>query len=170
MSKPCNCEYMHGVFAFQVKALAKDIYEKYFVAAQATPRGVVAQLCSIVAQLQRACEKHSSQTKVLELTHVTTQHFALWLCYRTIPCCVRVCRRIAASQIGSRKWRLRSTSFSTSFKTIMLSLRTSCRAVDSCRPSSPPSMSVSNTSRENLLDHLSYFRMFFRTTKSRTRS
>ena len=92
---------MHGVFAFQVKALAKDIYEKYFVAAQATPRGVVAQLCSIVAQLQRACEKHSSQTKVLELTHVTTQHFASSHCG-----CVTVQYRVVFVCAGE-SWRAR---------------------------------------------------------------
>ena len=48
----------------QVKGLARDIYDQYFVVAQATPRGVVAKLCAIVAQLESACDKHCSQVTV----------------------------------------------------------------------------------------------------------
>ena len=48
-----------------MKGLARDIYDQYFVIAQATPRGVVAKLCAIVAQLENACDKHSSQVKVV---------------------------------------------------------------------------------------------------------
>ena len=43
---------------------ARDVYENYFRAAQATPRGVVAKLCSIVTQLEAACEKQWTQMKV----------------------------------------------------------------------------------------------------------
>ena len=46
---------------FQVKNQAREVYEKYFKVAQATPRGVVAQLCNIVTQLETACDKHSNQ-------------------------------------------------------------------------------------------------------------
>lgn len=42
---------------FKVKGLARDIYEKYFKAAQTQPRGVVAKLGNIVAQIERACQK-----------------------------------------------------------------------------------------------------------------
>lgn len=42
---------------FQVKGLARDVYEKYFKAAQTQPRGVVAKLGNIVAQIERACQK-----------------------------------------------------------------------------------------------------------------
>ncbi|CAH0382752.1 unnamed protein product [Bemisia tabaci] len=41
----------------KVKHQAQDIYEKYFRAAQAQPRGVVAKLGTIVAQIERACQK-----------------------------------------------------------------------------------------------------------------
>ncbi|XP_021929507.1 E3 ubiquitin-protein ligase HECTD1 isoform X4 [Zootermopsis nevadensis] len=41
----------------KVKIQAKEIYEKYFKAAQAQPRGVVAKLGNIVAQIERACQK-----------------------------------------------------------------------------------------------------------------
>lgn len=41
----------------QVKVQAQDIYDKYFKAAQAQPRGVVAKLGNIVAQIERACQK-----------------------------------------------------------------------------------------------------------------
>lgn len=36
------------------------MYEQYFRAAQAQPRGVVAQLGNIVAQIERACQKQGS--------------------------------------------------------------------------------------------------------------
>ncbi|BES94932.1 Sad1 / UNC-like C-terminal [Nesidiocoris tenuis] len=41
----------------KVKTQAQEIYDKYFRAAQAQPRSVVAKLGSIVAQLERAVEK-----------------------------------------------------------------------------------------------------------------
>ncbi|XP_066988994.1 E3 ubiquitin-protein ligase HECTD1 isoform X6 [Macrobrachium rosenbergii] len=44
----------------KVKGLARDIYEKYFKAAQTQPRGVVAKLGNIVAQIERACQKQMS--------------------------------------------------------------------------------------------------------------
>lgn len=40
-----------------MKSLARDVYEKYFKAAQTQPRGVVAKLGNIVAQIERACQK-----------------------------------------------------------------------------------------------------------------
>ncbi|KAL1139402.1 hypothetical protein AAG570_006386 [Ranatra chinensis] len=41
----------------KVKTQAQEIYDKYFRAAQAQPRGVVAKLGAIVAQIERAVEK-----------------------------------------------------------------------------------------------------------------
>ncbi|XP_065332241.1 E3 ubiquitin-protein ligase HECTD1 isoform X2 [Cloeon dipterum] len=41
----------------KVKITAQEIYDKYFRAAQAQPRGVVAKLGSIVGQIERACQK-----------------------------------------------------------------------------------------------------------------
>ncbi|XP_067621577.1 E3 ubiquitin-protein ligase Ufd4 isoform X2 [Eurosta solidaginis] len=41
----------------QVKSLARDIYNKYFKAAQAVPRGAVAKLTSIVKQIEVALEE-----------------------------------------------------------------------------------------------------------------
>lgn len=40
-----------------MKIQAQEIYDKYFKAAQAQPRGVVAKLGNIVAQIERACQK-----------------------------------------------------------------------------------------------------------------
>ncbi len=37
--------------------MASEVYEKYFKVAQAQPRGVVAKLGAIVAQIDRACQK-----------------------------------------------------------------------------------------------------------------
>lgn len=48
---------MIPIFLFQVKVQAQEIYEKYFKVAQAQPRGVVAKLGNIVAQIERACQK-----------------------------------------------------------------------------------------------------------------
>lgn len=39
---------------------AQDIYERYFKAAQAQPRGVVAKLGAIVNQIEKACQKQQS--------------------------------------------------------------------------------------------------------------
>lgn len=44
----------------KVKYLAHQIYEQYFRAAQAQPRGIVAKLGNIVAQIERACQKQCS--------------------------------------------------------------------------------------------------------------
>lgn len=43
-----------------MRSQAQDIYDNYFKAAQAQPRGVVAKLGNIVAQIERACQKQSS--------------------------------------------------------------------------------------------------------------
>ncbi|XP_061930114.1 E3 ubiquitin-protein ligase HECTD1 isoform X15 [Apis cerana] len=44
----------------KVKIQAQDIYECYFKAAQAQPRGVVAKLGTIVSQIEKACQKQQS--------------------------------------------------------------------------------------------------------------
>ncbi|XP_029035812.1 E3 ubiquitin-protein ligase HECTD1 isoform X5 [Osmia bicornis bicornis] len=44
----------------KVKVQAQDIYECYFKAAQAQPRGVVAKLGAIVNQIEKACQKQQS--------------------------------------------------------------------------------------------------------------
>ncbi|XP_043269545.1 E3 ubiquitin-protein ligase HECTD1 isoform X3 [Venturia canescens] len=44
----------------KVKAQAQEIYESYFKAAQAQPRGVVAKLSAIVNQVEKACQKQQS--------------------------------------------------------------------------------------------------------------
>lgn len=44
----------------KVKYQAHALYEQYFKAAQAQPRGVVAKLGNIVAQIERACQKQCS--------------------------------------------------------------------------------------------------------------
>ncbi|XP_063990344.1 E3 ubiquitin-protein ligase HECTD1 isoform X7 [Diachasmimorpha longicaudata] len=44
----------------KVKTQAQEIYENYFKAAQAQPRGVVAKLAAIVSQVDKACQKQLS--------------------------------------------------------------------------------------------------------------
>ncbi|XP_066599740.1 E3 ubiquitin-protein ligase HECTD1 isoform X2 [Prorops nasuta] len=44
----------------KVKVQAQDIYERYFKAAQAQPRGVVAKLGAIVSQIEKACQKQQA--------------------------------------------------------------------------------------------------------------
>ncbi|XP_015591532.2 E3 ubiquitin-protein ligase HECTD1 isoform X2 [Cephus cinctus] len=44
----------------KVKTQAQEIYERYFKAAQAQPRGVVAKLGAIVSQIEKACQKQQS--------------------------------------------------------------------------------------------------------------
>ncbi|KZC09014.1 E3 ubiquitin-protein ligase HECTD1, partial [Dufourea novaeangliae] len=44
----------------KVKMQAQDICERYFKAAQAQPRGVVAKLGAIVSQIEKACQKQQS--------------------------------------------------------------------------------------------------------------
>ncbi|KAI8478850.1 E3 ubiquitin-protein ligase HTD1, partial [Branchiostoma belcheri] len=51
----------------KIKCLARELYEQHFKAAQATPRGVVSKLRSIVAQLETACEAHGKGNKCLTL-------------------------------------------------------------------------------------------------------
>uniref|UniRef100_A0A6M2E2R0 E3 ubiquitin-protein ligase n=1 Tax=Xenopsylla cheopis TaxID=163159 RepID=A0A6M2E2R0_XENCH len=41
----------------QIKTLANDLYNRYFRAAQAIPRGAVAKLVTIVSQIEKACQK-----------------------------------------------------------------------------------------------------------------
>lgn len=48
---------------FQVRILAKEVHDKHFKAAQAQPRGVVAKLCNVVAQIDRACQKQLNNQK-----------------------------------------------------------------------------------------------------------
>lgn len=48
--------------------MASEIYDKYFKVAQAQPRGVVAKLGAIVAQIDRACQKQVSTTGRIYLT------------------------------------------------------------------------------------------------------
>ena len=47
----------HEALKLKIRALAQEIYEGHFQAAQSQPRGVVAKLGTIVAQLERACYK-----------------------------------------------------------------------------------------------------------------
>ncbi|KAB7498063.1 E3 ubiquitin-protein ligase HECTD1 [Armadillidium nasatum] len=47
----------------KVKNQAKDVYDKYFKAAQTQPRGVVAKLGNIVVQIERACQKQLSTNR-----------------------------------------------------------------------------------------------------------
>lgn len=42
---------------YQVKNIARDLYNRYFKAAQAVPRGAVAKLCTIVRQIECALEE-----------------------------------------------------------------------------------------------------------------
>ncbi|XP_023244989.1 E3 ubiquitin-protein ligase HECTD1 isoform X2 [Copidosoma floridanum] len=46
----------------KVRNQAQDIYECYFKAAQAQPRGVVAKLSAIVCQIEKACQKQHQQS------------------------------------------------------------------------------------------------------------
>ncbi|XP_075224551.1 ubiquitin fusion-degradation 4-like isoform X4 [Lycorma delicatula] len=47
----------------KVRIQAQEIYNKYFKVAQAQPRGVVAKLGSIVAQIERACQKQHMRSR-----------------------------------------------------------------------------------------------------------
>ncbi|GFV25349.1 e3 ubiquitin-protein ligase HECTD1 [Trichonephila clavipes] len=44
----------------KVKNQARELYDNYFKSAQAHPRGMVAKLCNIVSQIERACQKQIS--------------------------------------------------------------------------------------------------------------
>ena len=48
----------------KIRNLAAEIQEKYLLAAQATPREVVAKLQEIVSQLHSACLSQENLTKV----------------------------------------------------------------------------------------------------------
>ncbi|ODM98949.1 E3 ubiquitin-protein ligase HECTD1 [Orchesella cincta] len=50
----------HEALKQKIKSLAQELYEGYFQAAQSQPRGVVAKLGTIVAQIERACYKQMS--------------------------------------------------------------------------------------------------------------
>lgn len=54
--------------------VAQEIYDKYFKAAQAQPRGVVAKLGNIVAQIERACQKQVHYTLGCYQFYRTTVH------------------------------------------------------------------------------------------------
>jgi E3 ubiquitin-protein ligase HECTD1 len=44
----------------KIRKMARDIYEHYFEAAQATPRGIVAELANIVAKVDTAVKKQAA--------------------------------------------------------------------------------------------------------------
>lgn len=50
----------------QVKNLARELYNRYFKAAQAVPRGAVAKLTTIVRQIEQALEEQCGQNSILE--------------------------------------------------------------------------------------------------------
>lgn len=57
----------------QVKNLARELYNKYFKAAQAVPRGAVAKLTNIVRQIEQALEEQCGQSSILENSqHLST--------------------------------------------------------------------------------------------------
>ena len=49
---------------FQVKNLARELYDCHFKAAESHPRDIVAKLHSIVQHIEQACEMHSELSKV----------------------------------------------------------------------------------------------------------
>lgn len=57
--------------------MASEIYDKYFKVAQAQPRGVVAKLGAIVAQIDRACQKQVSVNYRLRL--IVNEHVCFLL-------------------------------------------------------------------------------------------
>ncbi|XP_064621516.1 E3 ubiquitin-protein ligase HECTD1-like isoform X2 [Lineus longissimus] len=50
----------------KVKTLARELYDKHFKVAQATPRGVVAKLCNIVHKIESAMEKQVKPAEGME--------------------------------------------------------------------------------------------------------
>ena len=48
----------------KVRSLAREVYNNHFKAAQAVPRGVVANLCDIMKKLETASEKQWNSSKV----------------------------------------------------------------------------------------------------------
>ncbi|XP_029720236.2 E3 ubiquitin-protein ligase Ufd4 isoform X3 [Aedes albopictus] len=57
---------------YQVKNIARDLYNRYFKAAQAVPRGAVAKLCTIVRQIEAALEEQCAP-KASSLLQVRNQ-------------------------------------------------------------------------------------------------
>lgn len=62
-----------------MKNQAREIYEQYFRAAEAMPRGVVAKIRVIVQHLETACAKQISQVKVVQ-----TWYMFFFLIKRTV--------------------------------------------------------------------------------------
>jgi len=54
------CEHL----CYQVRTLAREIYNQYFKAAEATPRGIMYKMKVMVQQLEAACAKQITQVKV----------------------------------------------------------------------------------------------------------
>ena len=52
----------------QVRSTARELYDEFFKAAEAKPRGVVSKLCAIVEQLESAFARQLSQIKVRVLS------------------------------------------------------------------------------------------------------
>ncbi|XP_062549270.1 E3 ubiquitin-protein ligase Ufd4 isoform X2 [Armigeres subalbatus] len=52
---------------YQVKNIARDLYNRYFKAAQAVPRGAVAKLCNIVRQIECALEEQCAPKVISQL-------------------------------------------------------------------------------------------------------
>lgn len=109
----------HRMPFFQVKVQAQEIYDKYFKAAQAQPRGVVAKLGNIVAQIERACQKQHMNYKDggawREILKVRDRNVGLELIaariHRNFP--VSVCaRRVDPTAVGGRRhFGLRTAQF-----------------------------------------------------------
>ncbi|XP_053677617.1 E3 ubiquitin-protein ligase Ufd4 [Anopheles nili] len=58
---------------YQLHKLARDLYNRYFKAAQAVPRGAVAKLSKIVHQIEIALEEQQSMQKTTFITRSTQQ-------------------------------------------------------------------------------------------------
>jgi E3 ubiquitin-protein ligase HECTD1 len=61
----------HEALKQKIRMQAQEIYDGYFQAAQSQPRGVVAKLGTIVAQIERACFKQVSQVLMFQFSYVT---------------------------------------------------------------------------------------------------
>ena len=53
-----------------MRGIARELYDEYFKAAEAKPRGVVSKLCAIVQQLESAFARQLTQIKVFNHTLV----------------------------------------------------------------------------------------------------
>ncbi|XP_055540059.1 E3 ubiquitin-protein ligase Ufd4 isoform X3 [Wyeomyia smithii] len=59
---------------YQVKNIARDLYNRYFKAAQAVPRGAVAKLCTIVRQIECGLEEQCApRSSVLQVRAIQQQ-------------------------------------------------------------------------------------------------